>query len=56
MAQVLVLAAVVAFPQLTHVIGQGDAVSSAAPLSDEDVDKQFNSIVPELEPPAPDDE
>jgi tripartite ATP-independent transporter DctM subunit len=49
-AQFLVLATVVAFPSLTHVIGQNDAVSSSAPLSDDEVDKQFP------EPPPPDDE
>jgi TRAP-type mannitol/chloroaromatic compound transport system permease large subunit len=55
-AQFLVLAAVVAFPALTHVVGQAGTVSSAAPLSDEEVDKQFNSIVPDPEPPPTDDE
>jgi TRAP-type mannitol/chloroaromatic compound transport system permease large subunit len=50
-AQFLVLAAVVAFPSLTHVIGQSDSVAADAPLSDEDVEKQFPA--PEPEPPPP---
>jgi TRAP-type mannitol/chloroaromatic compound transport system permease large subunit len=48
-AQFLVLATVIVFPSLTHVIGQTDTVSSSTPLSDEDVDKQFPA-------PPPDDE
>jgi TRAP-type mannitol/chloroaromatic compound transport system permease large subunit len=52
-AQFLVLALVVAFPSLTHVIGQNDAASASAPLSDEEIEKQFNSIVPEPEPTPP---
>lgn len=50
-AQFLVLASVVAVPSLTHVIGSGDTASSAPPLSDEEIDKQF----PAPEPP-PEDE